>query len=135
MLELEQSAVRKVSEAVFGHWTPRPGMGTTFPEGSWIIQHKNEDVGCFTLHEKYGVVEIEQFYVRLDVRGRGIGKCVMRKIIALTSAANQSIRVKLIAGTSARKFFEDLGFSVTDESATRVRLEYFFPTESSAWIN
>ncbi|WP_199202970.1 GNAT family N-acetyltransferase [Mesorhizobium sp. L-2-11] len=135
ILELERSALRRLSEAIFGYWTPRPGMGETFPDGSWIIQRENEDVGCFALSERQNVLEIEQLYLLPDARNCGIGNYVLTRILTLAAVKHHSVQIVLLAENDAQRFLERAGFAVTAVSSTRIFMECLCSREPHTWTN
>ncbi|WP_352976783.1 GNAT family N-acetyltransferase [Mesorhizobium sp. M1005] len=110
-------------------------MGETFPDGSWIIQFENEDVGCFTLSERQNVLEIDQLYLLPAARNRGIGNEVLTRILSLASTGHQNVRIVLLAGNDARRFFERAGFAVTAASSTRIDMECFCSRDPHSWTN
>lgn len=133
ILELERSVMRKLAEAVFGHWVPRPGMGEAFPDDSWIIQYGSDDVGCFTLSQRENLVEIDQLYLVPDARHRGIGRYILIRILTLAFLAHRSVQIALLPGNDVQPFFERAGFRVTAVAPIRISLECSCSEDTQAW--
>lgn len=136
ILELERSTIRKAAESTFGRWTPRPGMGDRFPQCSWIIQYKNDDVGCITIHEERGLILIDQFYIVRTCQNIGIGTVVLVEIINKASIGMRNIQVNIFnRGEDVRRFFEIAGFVIKARSQNILTLEYVHQRESPTWVN
>ncbi|TPK87043.1 GNAT family N-acetyltransferase [Mesorhizobium sp. B2-4-13] len=135
VLYLEGLATRKLAEAAFGRWIPRPGMGASFPEATCIIQVRNSDVGCFTIHERYNVVEIDQFYLHPEAQGFGVDKHVLERIVTFAAIEHELVETSLIAGSDAQELFTGCGFKIIEVSAKRIRMEYAVSRKITTWIN
>ena len=121
VLALEQANAPLL--AASGRRVVRPGMGDEFPANCSLIQEDDEVVGSLMVSEELDVVQIDQFHILPNARGRGIGRAIMELLIARAEARSSKIRVSLFSANSSSAFFRKAGFETVFETTNRLTME------------
>lgn len=92
-------------------------------EEFYVLEIDSVAVGFLSLRQvKTGEIRIEKWYLRKDVRGRGVGKSSFLKVLEIASARGvKKIKLNVHRDNPALHFYRALGFQVSQE----VDIPYF----------
>lgn len=71
--------------------------------------------GCVALKPDGDGLVIEHFYLDEAVQGRGIGAAVLRRLLAEADAAGKAVRLGVLKGSPAARFYQRHGFAWTHD--------------------
>ncbi|MFD8754277.1 GNAT family N-acetyltransferase [Kitasatospora sp. NPDC059577] len=101
---------RRVADAFSTRWT-----SVLLVEGAFA--------GSVTVRpDGKGGRHLELFYLAPHLQGRGLGTAVLRRLLADADAAREPVRLTVLRGSAARRFYERHGFTVVDEDPVDVHL-------------
>lgn len=104
--------------------------GSFEPQYTKIIEADGAFAGCAALkpsrepngeggQEETGWL-LEHFYLTGDMRGRGIGAEVLRRLLRLAAENPAPVRLNVLQGSSARRLYERFGFETYSEDEVDV---------------
>lgn len=82
-----------------------------------ILLDGDEPVGLLKLLRSPGEWEIVQIQLAPALQGRGIGRSLLRKILAHAARAGVSVSLSVLKANPAKHLYEELGFEVFGEDA------------------
>ncbi|KRA24210.1 acetyltransferase [Microbacterium sp. Root61] len=97
----------------------RDGFDPTFTR---IIVVDEADVGSVTVRRDTDVRWLEHFYVLPAMQGRGVGRDVLRHILAAQDP--MPLRLNVLRGSGARRLYERHGFVVDHEDDVDVFMTF-----------
>jgi N-acetylglutamate synthase-like GNAT family acetyltransferase len=116
MLALSIRVMREHLERI-GRYDPdrrRSRMRKQFEAGILqVIEAGGAMIGCVGVEAAGEAVEIHSLFLDRDRQGRGLGEAVFRAIQA--SHPGRAFHIEVLKQSPARRFWERLGFTVTDE--------------------
>lgn len=121
---LTEACMRHHTEQTWGQWNEDATRASFRPESHRIIRIDDVDIGCVALEPTDGHLFVDKLYILPDWQNRGIGTKLMREIVAAASAAGQPLRLNVLAVNPARRFYERLGFVVTQSTPERHYMEW-----------
>ncbi len=80
-----------------------------------VIEGDAAPLGCIGLAHDAEGVEVHSFYVEPRAQGRGLGRAALAA--ALRDHPGLPVRIEVLKGSPARRFWEGQGFRVTGEAA------------------
>jgi GNAT superfamily N-acetyltransferase len=80
-----------------------------------VIEGDAGPLGCIGLARDAGGLEVHSFYIEPHAQGRGLGRAVLDA--ALREHPGLPVRIEVLKGSPARRFWEGQGFQVTGEAA------------------
>ena len=86
-----------------------------------VIMVGNVTVGVFLVERPSTHIQLEQIYLLPEYQRLGIGTALMNSIIVEADQHKIPIRLRVVAVNPAKRFYEQLGFVVTE-----VTPEFFF---------
>lgn len=94
-----------------------------------VILADGEPVGCVSFGpDEDGVLQVANFYIQADRQGAGLGGAVMRAL--LDEAGEHAVRLSVLKGSAANRFYQRFGFVPTHEEAWDIYYER--PAQPSA---
>ncbi|EFH12848.1 GNAT family N-acetyltransferase [Pseudoroseomonas cervicalis] len=117
LLDLSIRTMRPQLEAI-GRWDParrRARMREGFdPAATRCIEAPDGRLlGCVSVFAGDEVTEVSGFYLEPDCQGAGLGRAVMRAILA--EHLDRPARVEVLKGSRAMDFYRRLGFALVAE--------------------
>lgn len=95
------------------------------PDATRLIRLDGRFAGCVTVHHRGNHIEIEHLYLPTEVQGTGLGGRVMAALMDEAAAAGKPIRLTVLNGSPANRFYRRLGFTETDRDPIDIR--YVWP--------
>jgi GNAT superfamily N-acetyltransferase len=80
-----------------------------------IIALRRKEVGWLQTGSSTDAIFVKQLYLEESFQRRGIGSCVMRTVIDEAAHEGKAVTLAVVKMTPARRLYERLGFSLTDE--------------------
>lgn len=91
---------------------------------TWGVVVDDEMVGCVTLRPEHEEFWLENFLLRPEHQGQGIGGQVLRAV--LECAGGTTVRLDVLQGSEARDLYERSGFIVDHQDAIDVYMVRHF---------
>ena len=89
-----------------------------------IIQFHGTDVGFLATSSTPDTISVNQLFIFPDYQRRGIGSACMIRIIDNADLEQKPVTLQVLkVNTSGIAFYQGLGFTIVDESATHVQME------------
>jgi ribosomal protein S18 acetylase RimI-like enzyme len=88
-----------------------------------VVECDGEPVGCLAVRRLADEVRLDRIFLLRSCQGRGIGSRLIRDVLAEADAAGLPVRLQVMKANPAQRLYRRLGFRVTGESATHVRME------------
>ena len=92
-----------------------------------ILELCGRDVGYLKVEEKADHVFLSGIYIDSKHRGQGLGSAVVMDLVERFSTDSRPIRLQVLLPNPARRFYERLGFDVTETTSTHVKMEFIGP--------
>ncbi len=90
-----------------------------------IVEAEGRDAGGLWLESPPGLIYLADIQVLPELQGRGIGSSVLRGLIGQAAARNVPVElVVLQVNPRARRLYERLGFTVTEEGDPFTRMRH-----------
>ncbi|MDZ4376433.1 MAG: GNAT family N-acetyltransferase [Phenylobacterium sp.] len=83
------------------------------PGDTWLIHADGAFAGCVTIYDAGDAWVIEHFYLTPDRQGAGLGGEVLRQLLAEADAAHAPVRLSVLVGSPANRFYPRHGFVET----------------------
>lgn len=87
------------------------------PRETRLIEMEGQFAGCVTVHDRGDHIEIEHLYLPTEVQGAGLGGRIMAVLMREAAAVGKPIRLTVLNGSPANRFYRRLGFTETDRDA------------------
>ena len=88
-----------------------------------IIQFHGTDVGFLSTSVEPDTFKVDQLYILPEHQGKGIGAACMKRIIDDATLEQKSVTLQVLKiNTRATAFYQRLGFTTVDESATHFQM-------------
>lgn len=79
--------------------------------------------GCVAFGPYDGSLLLEHFYLVPEAQGRGVGSAVLRCLMSEADASAKAIRLDVLRGSDAKRFYERHGFVETHRDEFDIYLE------------
>jgi ribosomal protein S18 acetylase RimI-like enzyme len=125
---IKRRCLRAYVEQTWGTWdedVQRARFDASFePAEIQVITTAGIDVGY--LAARRGRPEIQLFNIMIvpEYQQRGLGTTVLRDLLAEAQARRVPVRLQVMKVNPARRLYERLGFTVTEETATHFRMRW-----------
>jgi len=116
--------MRRYAEQTWGQWDDVRTRESFVPESHRIIQYDGDSIGCIELIESSAEFDLNKLYILPEYQNRGIGTRLMREAIADARSKQKPIRLSVLAVNPARRFYERLGFRITQSTPERHYMEW-----------
>lgn len=90
------------------------------PESVRIIEVAGRFAGCVALRQAEDCRWIEQFYLRPEFQGRGLGGAVLEALLEECDAVGAVVRLNVLRRSAARRLYERHGFVFEREDDVEV---------------
>ena len=126
--EVTEVAMRGYVEQTFGPWIPeiqKEIIGKSFDASTHqIVLVEGEPAGILAVEVRDSHLQLEKIYLLPAFQRQCIGSQLVKQLIYSVSKSNKPIRLRVLAANSgARRFYERLGFVVTEVTPQRVFME------------
>lgn len=102
----------------------RAGYREMFPHAQFaIILSEGSPVGRVVIDRPEDEIRIVDLVIAPEYRGRGIGGALMSSIMAEAATSSTPLRLKVITGTPAQRWYERLGFSLVEDGDVYLEME------------
>lgn len=81
-------------------------------------------VGAFGMEYHTTHIQIEQMFIEPAHQNKGIGSELVRGIVAQAVKRDKPVRLKVLVGNPAKRFYERMGFAVTESTKVRYFMEF-----------
>ena len=116
LLLIRHAAMRPSLERV-GRWHPvrarRRFRGAFSPATTRLILVEGALAGCVALKPQGETLELDQFYLRPEFQGGGLGSAVLHRLLADADAAGRPVVLTVLRDSDAIRFYERHGFVQT----------------------
>lgn len=85
------------------------------PVHTWIIEIDASFIGCVAFKPTKEGYLLEHFYIHPDYQGRGFGSHVFKRLLEQHDVKGNRVTLNVLQGSSARRLYECLGFTVDSE--------------------
>lgn len=82
-----------------------------------LIHREGAFAGCVSLKPEGAALLLEHFYLLPGAQGQGLGAAVLALLLAEADAAGKAVRLSVLRGSPAARFYERHGFRCTHEEA------------------
>jgi GNAT superfamily N-acetyltransferase len=135
LLELRIDVMREDLERV-GRFKPsrarRIFRGHFDEPGLRLILIGNERVGCVGFRSEANGRKIDSFYLDRRFHNSGLGTAILKVLLAESDAAALPVRLEVLTGSKASRFYERHGFIKLSEDAIEAEYERPFCTLGSS---
>jgi len=87
-----------------------------------IISLAGHDAGYVTAKYEPGETQLYNIMIAPEFQNRGLGTAVLRDFLARAQARRVPVRLQVMKVNPARRLYERLGFTVTEETPTHFRM-------------
>lgn len=87
------------------------------PQDTRLVHVDGRFAGCVTVHHRDDHIAVEHLYLPAEVQGRGLGGRIMSLLLEEARVAGKPVRVTVLNGSPANRFYRRLGFTETDRDA------------------
>ena len=102
----------------------RIGYSQMFPNAQfYIILDDDSAIGRIVIDRAMDEIRVVDLVITPEHREHGIGTELMKRLIAESVAADKPLRLCVVRGNRAIRFYERLGFTFTGESASHLNME------------
>lgn len=116
-------ALRDHVTATFGSWDDEEQRERL--QAGWtryryrIVQVGDEDVGVLCVDPDADPLRLLVIALEPSIRGRGIGTAIVHDVVEQAAGTGKAVQLRVMrSNPAARRLYERLGFTVTDETAT-----------------
>lgn len=89
-----------------------------------IVVVDGEDAGWIELAQGDDEIDIKGIYLLPAFQGRGVGRMILKRVIAQGNAEALSVRLSVAKINPARRLYERLGFVIKKESDFKFYMEF-----------
>lgn len=119
---VHRASMRPHVERVYGAWDDAEQRArleaSTDPATHEIVELAGEPIGCQWVREHPGTLELVRLYLLPEVQGRGIGSQLLAQLCARADAERVGVRLQVLRGNPAQRFYARHGFELASESST-----------------
>ncbi|HWD94750.1 MAG TPA: GNAT family N-acetyltransferase [Verrucomicrobiae bacterium] len=109
------------------------GYHTAFPDAEFqIVLLDGTKAGRLIIDRTAEELHLVDIALLPQYRNTGIGSALLRKIFGEAAATNKPLRLKMLKGNRAERFYQRLGFQKTGETELRFELEWRAPMAAAA---
>ncbi|QLE55339.1 N-acetyltransferase [Nostoc sp. TCL26-01] len=112
--------MREFIIATWGAWNEervqQESLEDSTSPNAQVIQVGNIPVGVILVEREPTHIQVKQIYLLPEYQRKGIGRYLITGIIAEATNSNLPVRLHVLKVNSAKKFYEKLGFIVTETS-------------------
>jgi GNAT superfamily N-acetyltransferase len=102
----------------------RSGYRQMFPKASYdIVLLDNLPVGRMVVNRNADEIRVVDLVLAPEMRNRGIGTELLKRVAAESIAARTPLRLRVLRGNRALRFYERHGFAVTGETGAHLDME------------
>ncbi len=91
-------------------WRPELFREIYDPAITWVIELDDRPVGMLRLSEEKGEMQLRTIILLPELRGRGIGRCLIEKILERGRQTGRPVVLQVLRLNPARRLYERLGF-------------------------
>ena len=88
-----------------------------------IISYKDKPIGTLSVNQDEGCLEIGQFFILPEYQNRGIGSCLLERILRKADKAGRVSRLTFLKGNPVASLYKRNGFYLVKETATHCFME------------
>jgi GNAT superfamily N-acetyltransferase len=88
-----------------------------------ILDPAGQLIGCVAFGPQDGALLLEHFYLVPQAQGRGVGGAILRQLLGEANESAKPIRLDVLRGSDARRFYERHGFVETHRDEFDLYLE------------
>jgi ribosomal protein S18 acetylase RimI-like enzyme len=113
-----EQTMREFIIATWGRWNEsrvlQESLEDSISPNAQVIQIGDVAVGVFLVERSPTHIQLEQIYLLPEYQRLGVGSALIHSLIKEASQAQIPIRLRVMAVNPAKKFYEKLGFIVTE---------------------
>lgn len=125
--EVVEKTMREHVIATFGEWNAervKTGIAKECQSPHCHLIHANGiRVGVVAVEKTPAEIRLQQLFILPEFQKQGIGKGIVKNLIAEACAQHLSVTLRVIRANPARAFYEKQGFKIVSESDTYYYLE------------
>ena len=91
--------------------------------GLRLILVDDERAGCVGFRISEGEIKIDSFYLDRRYQNRGLGATILKVLLAEADAQDLPVRLEVLRGSPADRFYERHGFGKLDEDDVEAHYE------------
>lgn len=91
--------------------------------GLRLILVAGERAGCVAFRASEDEIKIDSFYLAARYQNRGLGTTILQVLLAEADALGQPVRLEVLRGSPADRFYERHGFVKLSEDDVEARFE------------
>jgi ribosomal protein S18 acetylase RimI-like enzyme len=122
--------MREFIVATWGTWNEERVQRESYEDSrspnAQVIQVNGISAGVFVVERCPTHIQLEQIYLLPEYQRMGIGTALLKSLFLEASQSKISVRLRVMAVNSAKSFYEQLGFIVTE-----VTSDFFFMEKKS----
>jgi len=104
------------------------GYHTAFPDAEFqIVMLDGANAGRLIIHRTREELQLVDIALLARYRNAGIGAALLQRIFGEAAATRKPLRLQVLKGNRAGRFYERLGFAKTGETEMHVELEWRAP--------
>ena len=88
-----------------------------------VILYNGERIGTITIGEEHAAITVKQFFILPAYQNRGIGSCLLRRVLARADREGKLVRLAYLTGNRAESLYRRHGFVITGEAGHFTRME------------
>ena len=115
-------------EAVHGPWDEAEQRArfdaNTDPATHDVIEEDGEPIGCLFVRRGPDEIRVNRVFLFPHAQSRGVGALLVRDILADAARTQLPVRLRVLHGNPARRFWERLGFRATGATETHMHFEW-----------
>lgn len=115
---LTEKTMRGYAEQTWGQWIAQSRDGFD-PVTHQILQDEGGDIGCLDMFEESDALVVRKLYIAPDKQNRGIGAAILHQVMQQARALEKPVRLSVLTVNPAKRFYERLGFAVTEAGEAR----------------
>ena len=119
VLRVTEACMRRYAEQTWGRWDEDRTRQSFVPATHEIIQYREQDIGCIERTSALQHVSLNKLYILPAYQNCGIGTHLMRQLMDDARSAKKSIQLTVLLVNPARRFYQRLGFVVTQSTPER----------------
>ena len=122
-----EATMRTYVEEVFGHWDAndqRRRSDDNDPANCRLIVVDGVRVGILVVEDQPDEIFLARIFVLPAFQRCGIGTALIRTLMERARAEDKPLRLRVLIVNPARRLYERLGFTVTQQTPERLYMEY-----------
>jgi ribosomal protein S18 acetylase RimI-like enzyme len=122
-----EQTMREFIIATWGRWNDsrvlKESLEDSISPNAQVIQIGDVAVGVFLVERLPTHIQLEQIYLLPEYQRLGIGSALVHSLITEMSQSQLPIRLRVMVINPAKKFYEKLGFIVTEATSEFLLME------------